>query len=226
MKGTDLELAELHKYRNLAGDICINVTGVTGLLDDDGKSSKMAGAAAKIAKEGGNYRTIWNEKMKRGTRVHAACEAWLRGKEADVEADDTPYIDALAEFFKDKNPQPIEIERVVLSDLGYGGRFDFIATFDGQDTLVDVKTGRPYFIEHCLQLSAYRYADGMAVYNTHGDLAYLEPMPNIDRAGCLYLDADGNYDFRTYPADEDKFDLFCHLLWVKKGLVELKKVAV
>lgn len=223
---TDLELAEKHRYRTIDGEIAINVTGVTGLLDDDGKSSKMAGAAAKIAKTGENYRTIWNEKMNRGTRVHGHCESFLRGESVDCLEDDLPFLDALSLFFAEKEPKPIEIERVVLSELGYGGRFDFIAEFDGLNTLVDVKTGRSYFIEHLLQLSAYRYADGMAVYGEEGNLARIDPLPRIDRAGCLYLSDDGSYDFREYPANEEAFQLFCYLLAVKRGIADLKKADV
>lgn len=222
---TDLELAEKHKYRNLAGDICINVTGVTGMLDDDGKSSKMAGSAAKLTREGENYRAVWNAKMVRGTRVHTGAERWLRGEDADVLPEDQPYFDALAAFFKDKNPTPIEIERIVLSDEGFGGRFDFIAEFDGLNTLVDIKTGRSYFIEHTLQLSAYRFSDGMAVYNGEGTLERIDPLPRIDRAGCLYLSDEGTYEFREYPADEERYELFLYLLNVKQGIAKLKESA-
>lgn len=221
---SDLDLALKHKYRLLDGSVAINVTGVTGLLDDDGKSSKMAGAAAKITREGGNYRAEWNEKMKRGTRVHTACESWLRKEDATFPAEDAPYVDSLAAFFKEKNPKAIEIERVVLSPLGYGGRFDFIAEFDGLTTLVDVKTGREYFIEHTLQLAAYRFSGGMAVYGEDGNLASIDPLPRIDRAGCLYLSDEG-YTFREYPADEEAFELFVYLLHVKQGIAKLKENA-
>lgn len=220
---TDFEAALRHKYR-LNGVALINVTGVTGLLDDD-KSSKMAGAAAKITRAGADYKAEWAAKRDRGTRVHASCETWLRGEDAEVLDEDALYVDGLDAFFKEKNPYPIEIERIVLSELGYGGRFDFIAEFEGQITLVDVKTGRNYFIEHTLQLSAYRFADGMAVYGDDGSLVRLDPLPHIDRAGCLYLDGNGSYEFREYPADEDAFALFSHLLAVKRGITEMKESA-
>lgn len=220
---TDLELAAKHRYRCPGGQIGINVTAVTGLLDWNSKSAKMAGSAAKIASTGGNYREEWRKKADLGTRVHAHCEAWLRGEEIFPLEDEVPYLDALERFFDDTAPLPTAIERVVLSGLGYGGRFDFIAEFNELNTLVDLKTGRPYAVEHTLQLSAYRYADGMATYDEAGALARLDPVPLIDRAGCLYLDREGTYSFVEYPVTERSFDIFCALLEVRQGLEALAK---
>lgn len=226
MSRTDLELAEAHKYRGLDGEIGLGVTSIIGILDDDSKASKMAHAAAKITRDGGDHKAIWKAKAQRGTRVHGHCESWLRGEPAEVAPQDQGFMDALASFFKDRDPYPVEIERVVLSDLGYGGRFDFIAEFDDTLTLVDVKTGRPYFIPHLLQLSAYGFADGMAQYREDGSLSLaLEPLPAIERYGCLYLTEDGEYDFREYPVTEDTFELFVHLLAVKHGTERLKASA-
>ena len=182
-----LDLAARHRYILPNGKVSASVTGILSLLDHDSKASKMAGAAARITRDGGNYRSEWKAKADRGTRVHSLAEKWLQGEEVEGLAEDVNYFDGLPQFFADVNATPLEIERVVLCELGYGGRFDFIAEFDGQTTLVDIKTRRPYGLEHCCQLAAYRYADGMAVYDELGNLAAIESLPQIDRAGCLYL---------------------------------------
>lgn len=225
---TDLQLAERHRYRLVSGGIAINVTAITGMLDLDGKSARMAGAAVKLTKEGKNHRDEWKARADRGTRVHNACERWLQGERASFEPEDKPYLDALELFFEQHAPEPIEIERVVLCELGngvgYGGRFDFIADFDNKRSLVDIKTGRRYGLEHTLQLSAYRYADGLAVYDDSGSLAWLTNPPPVDRAGCLYLqpDEDEPYAFVEYPADEAAWSTFADLVQARHDIERLK----
>lgn len=219
---TDMELATAHRYVLPSGEMGINVTRITGMLDL-GKSTGMAWAAARITRDGGNHSKEWAAKRDRGTALHNHCEAWLRGDEVAATADEAPYLDALETFFHDHNPKPIEIERVVLSNMGYGGRFDFIANIDGVTTLADLKTGRAYDLEHTLQLAAYRFADGMAVYGEEGSLVALEPLPLIERAGCLYLSASGAYTFEDYPADIDAWVLFCSLLDTHHAINDLKE---
>lgn len=220
---SDLEEATKHRYKLPSGVTGINVTAITGMLDIDGKSSRMAGAAVKLTKQGLNYRKEWNDKMHRGTRIHSHCESWLREEDVEAQPDEAPYLDALASFFKNEDPYPLEIERVVLSSKGYGGRLDFIARIGGETTLVDVKSGSPYPLEHSLQLAAYRHADGMAVYGEDGNLARVEPLPTIDRAGCLYLKNDGTYDFTIYETGNVVYSLFLDLLTARKKIVTVKE---
>ena len=225
MQGSDRDLAlSRHRYRVPSGELAPSVTQITGMLDIDGKSGRMAGAAAKITREGGNHNKEWKEKADRGTRIHNHCERWLRGDPVEALPDEKRYLDALQDFFHERDPEPISVEQVVLSDLGYGGRFDFIALFDGQHTLVDVKTGRPYPLEHTLQLSAYSHADGIAVYNESGSLDSLDALPLIERAGCLYLNDQGEYTFTEYPANELAFAVFQGLLDVHYSIGLLKEI--
>lgn len=207
----DRELAfEKHDYR-LFGKSLVNVTAISGLLDD-GKSGAFAGAAVKLTKDGKNYREEWKRSGERGTRIHGYCESYLRGESIACADEDAGYVDAVEKFLVEKDPITIELERVVLSEDGYGGRFDMVVALDGSPTLLDLKSGRPYPAEHTLQLSAYRFAMGMAVYNDAGELAKLDGMPPIERAGCLYVHEDGTYDLRYYPADQEAFEIFLGLL--------------
>lgn len=224
-KSTDLELAAKHRYRLPSGELAVNVTTISGLLDD-GKSGAMAGAAVKLTKAGADYRAEWRAKADTGTRVHSVCEAWLTGKDADVRDEDAGYVDALEKFWLDHTPAMIECEAVALSERGYGGRFDVVAILsDGRTHLLDLKSGKPYPVEHTLQLAAYRYCDGIGVYDETGMLADLRPMPEVDACGCLYVHEDGTYDLVPYPADLNAFTHFCALLAVHQWAKSVKKEA-
>lgn len=210
MTRTDHELALAHKY-TLDGKALVNVTAVSGLLDN-GKSAAFAGAAVKLTKEGLNYRDEWRERGERGTRVHGHCESFLRGEAIDCLPSDMGFVDAVESFIKDRDPYVLELEEIVLCEAGYGGRFDLIAVLDNETWLIDLKTGKQYPTEHTLQLSAYRYANGIAVYNADGSLNKLRPLPEIDRTGCLYVAEDGTYKLVEYPAGMNAYGVFLGLL--------------
>lgn len=214
-KKSDLELATgSHRYRLMDGTTAVSVTSIAGLLDIDGKSSAFAGAAVKLALTGVDYRAEWRAKADRGSRLHTHMEAWLRGEDIDQTDDEAGYLDGLEKFIVDYDPETIESEQVVLSHLGYGGRFDLVARIGDETALLDLKSGSAYPIEASMQLAAYRYADGIAEYNDEGVLKGLRPMPAVDWCACVYVHEDGTYDLRKYPADQEAFDSFCDLLGV------------
>jgi hypothetical protein len=215
-KFTDREAAEKHRYRWLDGTPLINVTAISNLLDD-GKSAAFAGAAVKLERQGVNYREEWNARAEIGTRVHGHCEAFLRGEDIEQAAEEKGYVDALEKWIVTDDPQVIEQEAIVLSQLGYGGRFDILCRIGGETALIDLKAGKKYPVEHSLQLSAYANADGLAVFNPAGMLIGVRDLPPIDWCACLYVRADGTYDLDRYPAGDDKagddtFGIFCGLL--------------
>jgi hypothetical protein len=214
MVQTDLQAALKHKYRLPSGTPVVSVTAISGLLDIGGKSSAFAGAAVKLTKQGVDYRAEWRAKAERGTRVHTYCEAFLRGEPAEVAEGDGGFVDALEKWMVAERPVMRAQECIVLSDTGYGGRLDLLATINGEEWLIDVKGGKPYPIEHTLQLAAYRYADGVAIYDEAGALKSIDspPLRRIERAGCLYLREDGTYSMTPYPADHDAFLTFRQLL--------------
>lgn len=221
---TDLDLAGKHKYVTSPGGAPgINVTTVSGLLDD-GKSGAMAGAAVRLTKTGYNYRAEWAAKRDAGTRVHAVCEDWLTGRESTVEDRDLGFVDALEKFWADHTPVRVECEAIALSQThGYGGRFDMVATLrDGRTLLIDLKSGRSYPTETTLQLAAYRFCDGIGVYDASGMLTGVRPMPQVDGCACLYVRPDGAYDLIERKADEHAFSMFCRLLDVYKWMKETK----
>lgn len=212
---SDRQLAEKHKYRLLNGEIAINVTAISDLMDD-GKSGGMAGAAVKLTKAGLNYHTEWKARRDLGTRAHGYLESFLDRQEIDQVAGDDGYVDALERFILENDPEVIAKEEIVLSEHGYGGRFDLIAKIGGETGLIDLKSGGAHAQAHTLQLSAYRFADGLAQYDPVGNLLGLNPMPTIDWCAALYIRGDGNYYLDRYPADEEAFSIFCALLGAYK----------
>lgn len=211
---SDFDLALNHKYR-LNGVDLTNVTAVSGFLDD-GKSNAMSESAAKITREGGNYRKEWDFKRDRGSRIHAHGELLLRDEPVDVLPDDLGFVKAVSLFIQERQPKVLELEVIVLSALLYGGRLDMIVEIDGEVWLIDLKSGRKYAVEHTLQLAAYRYADGIAVYDEDGKQVSLRPLPKIDRTADLYVFEDGTYSLDEYPADETAFAQFVALLGVHR----------
>ena len=219
MPKTDRELAENHRYKWLDGTPLVNVTAIAECLDPGDKAGRMAGAAAKIAAAGGNYRAEWNAKRDIGTRVHGYAEAFLAGQSAEVTAGDEGYADALEKFLTAEAIEPLEVEAILLSRHGYGGRCDLFATMNGTPSLLDFKTGGCYPTALTLQLAAYRYADGIAVYHPSGTLDTLRERPKVDLTAGVYLHADGTYTIREVAADEVAFAHFVNLLaahrWAK-----------
>ena len=208
---TDRELAERHRYRLLDGRLAVSVTSISGLLDD-GKAMGFAYAATKLAKEGLDFRQEWNAKGDRGTRIHGHLESWLRGETIEQADDEKGYVDALEKWIIADDPEVIEQEAIVLSDLGFGGRFDLLCRIRGETALIDLKAGKSYPVEHSLQIAGYAHADGIAVFGEDENLSHLRPLPPIDWGGCLYVHEDGTYDLDRYPIGEETFAVFCNLL--------------
>jgi hypothetical protein len=207
-----------HRYTDpRTGERLISVTSITGCFDPDGqKASRMAGAAVKIEREGGNYREIWGAKTNTGSRVHDYAHRWMEGEWADVTDEDQPYVDAFTKFCNEYEPEWIEAERAVVSSLGYGGRFDGIGYFDDAFVLADYKTGRKYPTQLTLQLTGYKNADGMIVYDEDGWAVDLDPMPHIDRCAGLYLHGDGTYELTYCDVNDASWAAFQALLRAKQ----------
>lgn len=222
------------------------VTTVVHCYDDGDKLGAGAQAAVNLHKKGLYFRTEWNRKAQIGTNVHNYAELWIDGKAAEVSAEEEPYMEALRAFFEDYQPLCwLEVERPVVGRVpiycpehpihghhaecptcwaGYGGRFDAIVELPGIGfVLIDFKTGKFYRPELTLQLAAYRFADGMIVYDDEGWASHLEEMPHIDSCAGLYLHDDKTYNFEPVPADGLAFANFTNLLSVKTWAKRINK---
>lgn len=105
-----------------------------------------------------------------------------------------PYLTAYRDFSGRYNASEniVSSEKMVWSENGYGGTFDFILKWhckqhpDGCLWLVDVKTSKGYYPEYGLQLAAYRWSDGIIL----PDDPRLYPMPEIQHTALLHLRPD------------------------------------
>jgi hypothetical protein len=216
---SDRQLASRHRYRLHNGDLAVSVTKVTSFADA-GKARAFAFAARNLQRQGIDFDREWRGKATDGSRRHGLMEQWLEGIPLDhVDRDDEPFLDALEGFITERAVEMVEVECILLSDtFGYGGRCDLIAWLQDPGSLfrhlwlIDLKTGKPQFVEHALQLCAYRRADGLAVYDDDGVLLPgFNPMPPIERVGALYVNEHGANLVET-PCDDDVFATFVALL--------------
>lgn len=227
MVKSDRDLAlGAHRYRLADGTVAMSVTSVCEFADE-GKSMGFAYKARSLAREGVDFREEWDAKRDTGTRVHGHVERWLAGEPVDASDDDAPYLDALEEWWEEAKPVPTEVEAIVLrQDAGYGGRFDFCAELTHEGVrdrwLVDVKTGKPYPTRHALQVNAYAFSDGIAVYDEQGSLSGVRDFERPTRLGCLYVEP-GVATLCEYPLDGAIFATFCDLLRARRGFVELDR---
>lgn len=164
----------LHEYKD-NGRIIPSVTQIlngVGLIDFSGIPSRVL----DIAKE-------------RGTTVHLITELLDRDEldESTIDPDLIGYVDAYRKFVEEYHIAKITaIEKLVYSDakhLGYAGTLDRKAVLStGLKLLYDIKTTAEKSQVHALQVTAYELADG----------------EKMDQLGCVYLAADGKYEFQPY----------------------------
>ena len=195
---TDLDLAKKHRYIvESGGAVMPGVTTICGVLDMGDKAGRMAGAAAKLTREGKDYRKEWNAKRDRGSRIHEHALAWSQNRDVEVLASDEGHMDALEKFHTDNSPLWIANEIVVgNAEFGYGGCLDAIAILQtgehaGYTALLDWKGGSAYPLEHGLQLVAYSAAQ--VVLYQDGMVAATQLLPDLDVLLDVYLTEDGTY---------------------------------
>lgn len=136
---------------------------------------------------------------RRGTNVHElALRALAEGKPvpefAELRDDEQGYARAVAEFWLDNEPEPLNVEQVVLHEkLGVAGRFDLRAKMQGNVVLLDAKTSG--YVGHGahVQLAAYDY------------LARECGIGGSDEQMALRLADDGGYELIPSEASHEDF---------------------
>lgn len=117
-----------------------------------------------------------NKAADRGTRIHDACEAYLRGEEINLEqnfpnekdkklivafanwcAEYQPRIPQVNEVFNSKSEDPT-IEFTVASTWQYAGTLDIFCYIKDEPYIIDIKTSRNVYDSHMLQITAYQEA--------------------------------------------------------------------
>ena len=175
-----------------------NLPAVNALAGDP------AAAIALICDAGG--RTL-NRAAQRGTATHEILETLAAGQdvhEVDVPDDARPYIPACRAFIADWSPRFLFTEVVAINrTLGFGGTFDCIAEFAGRRWIIDYKSrggDHGCYEEEIAQLGGYSLAEYIVLDDGAGG-AYRAPMPEVDGAMVVSLNADG---YAAYPIDLDQ----------------------
>lgn len=163
-----------------------------------------------------HHKGVWDNKRDKGSAVHEIAKAWAAGRDVDVPVELNGYVDALERFYAEWDPMWIEVERSVISEThGYAGTLDAVADLGGAVWELDFKTGADVWPEAALQLAAYRYADGMAVWSDDAKSYTLEEMVTVERCGVVHLADDGTYRLVPIEAGRREFDAFlaARALW-------------
>ena len=203
------------------------VPGVTTILSDGypkpGLINWAADESAKYVLDhwpelvdmqpGDRYKAVLNARFdplrragERGTDIHSYVHLLAQGEEVDPPEGFAPHVDAYLKFVDDWQPAELVAEAAVINRAHrYMGTLDTIADLrDGKRWLLDFKTSaKGVFLDHVLQLAAYRYAE--SYLTATGELE----MPTVDRVGVVWLRADG-YDLVPVKADEQTFRVFLY----------------
>jgi hypothetical protein len=171
----DAEGNEQKRRYMVDGARFVNVTTVLDVLAKEA----LLDWAARLAREGKNWRVVRAEAGERGSVSHHLLLQLLTGQGAtlaDLAPEHRPYGQAGFKFVHGRKPKVIECERMVASpEHGYAGRLDLFTELDETLTLVDFKTVTawayekdqdgnetdkvyPPFTENLLQLDLYQGA--------------------------------------------------------------------
>jgi hypothetical protein len=147
--------------------------------------------------------TYWTEEARdRGTAVHAAAEAYLKGLfVVPLPVDWQPYFDSLRRWVDEMVTEVVIVEeRMVDKTLGFCGKLDLLAVLKG-DTIpsqVDWKTSQTPFPWWSLQSAAYRHLifEDKEIRTERG----MTVMPNPDGSGCRVKEYNSHADFAVFQS--------------------------
>lgn len=150
---------------------------------------------------------------RRGSAVHAACEALDYGLEPEATPETAPYLSAYRDFLRDYRVRGwlgVELPMGSLS-LGYAGTADRVGIIDGQLAVVDLKSGSTL---HTPSLIAQLTGYATLYHNLYG--AFPTALYG------LHLRRDRRYTLRPIPYDPALFEACRKLhdtLSPKKGAI-------
>jgi hypothetical protein len=137
---------------------------------------------------------LLRDAAERGTRVHAAVNAWNRGAFVALAPLEQGYVDAWQRFIDDTEATVVASElRVYHDQMRYAGTLDSLVEMDGKVWLIDVKTSQDVPPSVGPQTAAY-----MQAYQWLGEITL-----DVRRRGCVLLRPGGTYKLETLadPAD-------------------------
>jgi hypothetical protein len=146
-----------------------------------------------------------------GTLVHALAEALHRKIEIEVDETTEPFISSYLRWASVYRMKVVNAEYMVYSETHrYGGTADLAATLNGEDWLIDIKTGKGTYPETALQLAALHFADFAGRPND----GRRYKIPPATRFGVLHIRPEQT-ELIPYSVTEAEFDAFlaCRVLY-------------
>lgn len=157
----------------------------------------------------------------RGSRVHAAADAYVRGVPVDLTPEEMPYLDAYRRFLEEYDVRIVAAELMVfggfLTGRPYGGTLDLIADVLPLESnaaprerwLIDLKTSSGTYRETALQLAPY----GMAEFGAVSGRGDRYSIPPVDHYGVLHIRPElypdeGGYRLIPYEVNAATLDAF------------------
>ena len=158
---------------------------------------------------------IKDDAARLGTRVHLAAEAIGTGRRPTDDADIVPFATQYRRFLDEREPTLLAIEYMGLNlTHEYAGTGDIIASIDGVNTVIDIKTHtketplpKKYYPDTAMQLAACSRFDFIGREGDPTEYA----MPRVDAHAVLLLGRD-DYRLIPYAVTDTTFEAFVHCL--------------
>jgi hypothetical protein len=193
-------------YSRLKGDKLIYAPSITWILDVG--YPKGIGFYKWLANKGWDEaEALKSAAADKGSKIHQAIDYLLDGNVVKIESKFTNYEKGIEEeltaqeyeavisfktWFDKAKPVIIQKEFTVFSDDdSYAGTVDLVCKIDGEEWIIDYKSGQYIWPSYELQVSAYKHA-------IMGEF----------RLGILQIGYQRNKDKFKFTEVQDKFDLF------------------
>jgi len=153
------EKSKVHTiYKLKSGRRLPGITTITGIL----AKPALIHWAWNLGTKGIDYRKFRDDKAEIGTLVHYLIMQYLKGEEPRTDDYTKNQIDqaensmlSFLEWEKSHPLSPILVETPLVSEkYGFGGTLDILAKMNGDNSLVEVKTGANVYPEYIYQLAA------------------------------------------------------------------------
>lgn len=210
------EKSKVHTiYKLKSGRRVPGVTTITGIL----AKPALIPWAWKLGTQGVDYGKFRDDKAEIGTLAHAMVMAHLRDEPLNTDEYSKKQISqaensvlSFLEWEKSHPLSPILIEKPLVSEkYAFGGTLDVLAKTNGDNCLVDLKTGANIYPEYLYQLAAYEI-----LLQENGHVVNSSRILNIGRT-----EDEAFQDRRVGDLSKEK-ELFLHCLAIYNLKREIK----
>jgi len=204
------------RYELRDGTRVPSVTTVLGILN----KPALLDWAWKCGIDGLDYKAVRDHAADVGTLAHYLIMCHLKGEEPDTSEYSEEVIGkaencllSYFEWLKEHPIEPILVEVPLVSEkYRFGGMMDCFAKLNGENVLIDHKTGKAIYAEMFYQLAGYRQ---LLIENGY----------EVSSCRILRIGRDENESFEDRPARYlgREWDLFQHCLGIYRLQKEIKK---